>query len=681
MKKLKIILSVVLFVALFLFLFYIVDATLAFKDNDGILPMADLYLYPKNSIDVLFLGSSHIGVNLDTEQLCNDYGIAAYKLWGPTQPLWNSYHNLVEALKYQRPKVVVLETLALTHAIEYQSYAETVLNISGMRLSINKIKDILVSVPEQYRIDEITGFATYHDRYTQLKPEDFEHYFWNYNFNSEKNVKNWHVIYPAPSPSTTSLREPLGEKEETYFWKIVKLCRREKLPLLLISAPYSIPDEEQARLNTLRDIIQTEQIPYLDYQTNYANIGIDYATDYGDDAGHFNSSGIAKFSSAIGEYLRANYDLPERYGDPYFAYSVPSGAVFALYRSFVGDGLVEFQDTGVKLYSDPSTAWTILARINTQCDSLEKIYFSCFSETPPYRGLLVRGTDNGQLDVILGDNYYCKVDLPKDRASVTLAISKNGSRYNIYLDGKKVYANVETDCSTYNGTLTIGSQWLTNGQLGKLSAVTVEELEVYDKEKNEADILKWMSDHAYVPTAQEMEEYYTRQPVGGIAYELEEEFYGDGQSYINTGVQLYRNPNQDWMLSANLELPKTEADGVYLACFSEDPSNYRGLLVRKSGEELQILLGSGQMLTQRLFGSRDLDLVITKSGNEYEVFISGISIGTVTSACDPYVGPLMIGCELDTNYQPFRQSALTVNHLQITDTIATREEIAAWKWS
>lgn len=677
MKKLKIIVSVTLFVALFLFLFYVVDATLAFKDNDGILPMADLYLYPKDSIDVLFLGSSHIGVNLDTEQLCNDYGIAAYKLWGPTQPLWNSYYNLVEALKYQRPKVVVLETLALTHAIEYQSYAETVLNISGMRFSLNKIQDILVSVPEQYRIDEITGFATYHDRYTQLESEDFEHYFWNYNFNSEKNIKNWNVVYPALAPSTTSLREPLGEKEETYFWKIVNLCQKKQLPLLLISAPYSIPDEEQARLNTLRDMIQTEQIPYLDYQTNYADIGIDYATDYGDDAGHFNSNGISKFTAAIGEYLRDNYDLPERYGDPYFAYSVPSGAVFALYRSFVGDGLVEFQDTEVKLYSDPSTSYTILAKINTQCDSAEKIYFSCFSETPPYRGLLVRGTDNGQLDVILGDNYYCKVDLPQGRSVVTLAISKNGSRYNIYLDGEKVYANVETDCDSYNGTLTIGSQWLTNGQLGKLSAVTVEELEVYDEEKNEADILEWMSNHAYLPTVQEMEEYYSSQPMGSMAYTLQEAFYGDGSSYIDTGIQLYRNPKQDWTIKANLELPKTESDGVYFACFSEDSSNYRGLLVRKVSDELQILLGNGQTITSRLFGGGDLDLAITKSDDQYEVFIDGVSIGTVNAPCDSYVGPLMIGCELDASYQPFRQSTLTVNRLEITDYVATREELAS----
>jgi len=680
MKRLKEIISAGLFCVVFLFLFYIVDTTLALKNPDGIRPLMDLKRYPENSVDVLFLGSSHIGININTEQLCNDYGIAAYKVWGPTQPTWNSYYSLVDTLEYQTPKVIVFETLSLAHDLEFQPYSESITNVLGLNWSINKIHAIWNSVLPEYRLDALTGFTTYHSRYASLTNEDFHSFFWNYQF-GEKNTKNWYAVYRGNLPVQTQQRLPMGEKQIKYLNKILDLCKRKNIPILFVSTPYSIPEDEAARLNTARDYIREKGYPYLDYITNYADIGIDFDTDFGDSAGHLNSYGIQKMTTALGEYLRANYELPERYGDPYFAYSVPSGAVFALYRPFVGDGLVEFQDTGVKLYSDPSTAWTILTRINTQCDSMEKVYLSCFSEAPPYRGLLVRGTDDRQLDVILGDNYYCKVDLPKDRASVTLAISKNGGRYNIYLDGKKVYANVETDCSTYNGTLTIGSQWLTNGQLGKLSAVTVEELEVYDKEKNETDILKWMSDHAYVPTAQEMEEYYASQPMGDVAYELEEAFYGDGQSYINTGVQLYRDPDQNWTLTANLKLPEDETDGVYFACFSEDPSNYRGLLVRKATEELQILLGNGQMLTRRLFGGGNMDLAITKSGNEFEVFISGISIGTVTSACDPYVGPLMIGCELDTSYQPFRQSALTVNHLQITDSIASREEIAAWKWS
>lgn len=680
MKRLKEIISAVVFCAIFLSLFYLVDTALAFKYGDGIRPMMDLKRYPENSVDVLFLGSSHIGINVDTEQLCNEYGIAAYKVWGPIQPTWNAYYSLVDALERQTPKVVVFETLSLSHNLEFQPFTDSIKNVQGLSWSMNKIKAIWNSVLPEYRLDALTGFSTYHSRYASLSDEDFHCYFWNYQF-GEKNTKNWYSVYPGNPPAQTQRRIPLGKKEQKYLDMILDLCQEKDIPILFLSAPYSILEEDNARLNTARDYISEKGYPHLDYITNYDEIGIDFNADFGDSAGHLNSYGVQKMTAAIGEYLRSHYDLPERYDDPYFAYSIPSDAAYVLLKPFVGDGEKAFVATDTKLYSDPSASWTVLSKIGTHCDSAGKVYFSCFSEIAPYRGLLVRGRDDGRLDVIVGENYYCSIDLPQDRAYVTLAISKNGSLYNIYLEGKKVYANIESDCDSYNGTLTIGSQWLPNGQLGNLSTAKVEELEVYFKEKNEADILKWMSDHAYVPTAQEMEEYYTQQQMGSITYTLEKAFYGDGQLYINTGVQLYRNPNQDWTLMANLELPETETDGVYLACFSEDQSNYRGLLVRKVGQDLQILLGNGQAMTKRLFGGGGLELAITKSGDEYEVFIGGVSIGTLTSACDPYVGPLMIGCELDTNYQPFRQSALTVNHLQITDTVVSREEIAAWKWS
>ncbi len=678
MKRLKEIISAAVFCAIFLSLFYIVDTTLSFKYNDGIRVMMDLKRYPENSVDVLFLGSSHIGINIDTEQLCNDYGIAAYKAWGPTQPTWNAYYTLVDTLERQTPKVIVFETLSLSHDLEFQTYSDSIKNVQGLSWSMNKIKAIWDSVLPEYRLDALTGFTTYHSRYASLTDEDFHCYFWNYRF-AEQNTKNWHQVYRGSPPVQTQRRVPMGEKELKFLKKILELCRRKDIPILFVSAPYSIPEEENARQNTARDYLREKGYPYLDYITNYADIGIDFDSDFGDASGHLNSTGIQKFTAAIGEYLRANYDLPERYGDPYFAYSVPSDAAYVLLNPFTGDGEKTFITTDTKLYSDPSASWTVLSKIGTHCDSAGKVYFSCFSETAPYRGLLVRGTDDGRLDVIVGENYYCSVDLPQDRAYVTLAISKNGSRYNIYLDGKKVYAYIESNCDSYSGTLTIGSQWMSNGQLGSLSAVTVEELEVYLQEKSEAEILKWMTEHAYVPTAQEMEEYYTKQDAASIVYQMGKAFYGDGQSYINTGIQLYRNPDQNWTLTANLALPENELDGVYFACFSEEPDHYRGLLVRKVGQELQILLGNSQMLTRRLFGGGNLDLTITKSGDKYEVFIGGVSIGTVTSACDSYVGPLMIGCELDTNYQPFRQTFLTVNRLEIADTVATREEIASPK--
>ncbi|HCI64708.1 MAG TPA: hypothetical protein DFH97_06855, partial [Clostridiales bacterium] len=71
-RNIEIFLRILLALALFCGCFYVVDTTLEFKYDDGVTPMSDFYSFPEDSIDVLLLGSSHMGVNVDTTILCND---------------------------------------------------------------------------------------------------------------------------------------------------------------------------------------------------------------------------------------------------------------------------------------------------------------------------------------------------------------------------------------------------------------------------------------------------------------------------------------------------------------------------------------------------------------------------------------------------------------------------------
>ena len=86
--------KVVLFLFIFAVLLYLVMCVLLFKQEDGALPMRNFYDLPENTVDVLFLGSSHMGMNLSTDILWNKYGIAGYKCWGSVQPIWNTYYYL-----------------------------------------------------------------------------------------------------------------------------------------------------------------------------------------------------------------------------------------------------------------------------------------------------------------------------------------------------------------------------------------------------------------------------------------------------------------------------------------------------------------------------------------------------------------------------------------------------------
>ncbi len=679
-KKLYFIICTIVFVCIFIAVYTVVNETMRFKYNNGILPLQDLYHYPDNSIDVIFLGSSHIGMNVDTEVLCRDYGIAAYKIWGPIQPVWNSYFNLVEALKTQKPKLVVFETLSMSHNIEYQTYAHTVMNVSGMKMSLNKIQNILVSAEPQYHSALITNFSLYHTRYNELTAQDFENYFWNYQYNRDKNFHyDDNAVYAANAPEFTDEKLPLGEKQQKYFLKLYQLCKRNDIPLLLVSVPYSIIEEESARQNTFSEFVREKGLTYLDIKTVSDAIDIQYNGDFIDDSGHLNNSGIEKFTQYIGTYMRQNYDLPERYDDPYFAYSTPTNAVFYLHKPFTGDAQTSFIDTRATLFDDPTSNWTILSRINTECNSPEKIYYSCFSETEPYRGLLVRGADNDQLDVVIGSNYYCKVDLPDFKKWVTLAISKNGDHYNIYLDGKSVYSNIESSCDAYEKSLVIGGQWLANNQLGKLSAVMVDKFELYYDEMSAYDICKWMNSNMYIPSQEEMEKYYQRKYDHKIEYTLDVPFAGNGTDfYLDTNIQLYMEPQRDWTLFTELEIPSDNMSGVYLSCFREAPGEYRGLLIRKVDNTMQILVGNSHYVTYDIIGSSKLNIVITKSNSTYTVFVDGSPIASVDSECASYVGPLLIGAELDKDYLPINLSQLAVNRLEIHEGVASTDEITLW---
>ncbi len=658
-RSIKIILRIALFLVLFCFVFYLVDTTLQFKYDDGITPMEDFYSYPEDSIDVIMLGSSHLGVNVDTTILANQYGIASYKLWGSTQPIWNAYYNLVEALKTQHPKVVVLEALGLAHDTEYYGSANAVKNTFGLRWSRNKVDAIQASFEPDEMMDALFPLAQYHSRYAELETKDFSYYFWD-DPHSEHNTQNWDAVCPMEEPSTSQKTLPLGDKQLKYLKKIIYLCEKNDIPLVVFTAPYTIPDEERARLNTANELLTEENIDQLDCLTNYKDYGIDFSTDFGDTAGHLNSAGCAKLSSVLGEYLRSHYDLPDRTGDALFSYTIPGDAAYALGTPFTGDGSTEFVDTKQKLYSG-SKDWTIFSRFSTQCDSDEKILFSCFSEAEPYRGLMVRIAEDQQLDIIVGDNYYNKVDLPQ-KEYVTLAITKSGDQYSIYLEGEQI-CSIESSCDDYSGTLLLGAERMANNTLGRLSAVSIDKFEVYNTAKSADEAKQWTQENKVVPSREEQLSTLQAQYKGISAYKLPKAFTGDGTSCVDTGVQLYADPQASWRLTADL-LIGTE-DGTYLSCFNEEENAYHGLLVRKTDDTLSVQVGNSAQFSTIVYAGVQNELVIEKKGTSYTISIDGEEIGTVDSPCDAYLGTLLVDAERGYDLQPFRYSTLTVTNLRV----------------
>lgn len=312
--------SIVIFCVLFAIIVSDLSSVLVIKREDGVLTMKNFYLQPKNSCDVLILGSSHAGVNLDVEVFWKEQGIPAYALWGSVQPFWNSYHFLLEALKYQTPKVVALDVYAASFPFDYSDDARQETNTVGMRTGWNKWEAIKVSAPENRWLDLLLGFPLYHTRIGELTEKDFQYFPWDDSQVSDKgtSVRYGNLQRDLGEPEKITEVRQMHEKQECYLRKIIELCRGENLPLLLVKTTSADREYEQPFYNSVQLIAEEYGVPFvnMNLMDEILNISSD---DIWTDGGHLNTAGSRKISGWLAAYLKEAYGLADHRGDPYYA--------------------------------------------------------------------------------------------------------------------------------------------------------------------------------------------------------------------------------------------------------------------------------------------------------------------------------------------------------------------------
>ena len=77
------------------------------------------HLLPKNSVEVIGYGSSHIFKGLDCKEMYNNYGIGIYNYGNNWQSIDTTKLFIEDSLRTQSPKVILIETFNInkTHSI------------------------------------------------------------------------------------------------------------------------------------------------------------------------------------------------------------------------------------------------------------------------------------------------------------------------------------------------------------------------------------------------------------------------------------------------------------------------------------------------------------------------------------------------------------------------------------
>ena len=317
----KKLIGTVVFLALAAGLLWKLNDAFRLKQEDGIVPMELFYEQEPGSIDVMFYGSSHTYSDINPAVLWDQEGISSYDLAGSLQPLWNTYYYMKESLKYQTPKVMVVELVRAIESRDYIEEARTVTNTFGMKFSKDKMEAIRVSTPDNL-IPYVLGYPVYHSRYTELSRADFAAYRGDPH---GKASKGYYPLYVTKSydsmadMSGVTESSDLAPKSEGYLRKIIAMAKEEDIPLVFMISPYQgIIESEQMIFNRCGEIAAEEGIPFLDFNRMYDELGLDPQTDMAE-ASHLNYRGTGKLSRYLAEWLASNYDLADHRGDETYA--------------------------------------------------------------------------------------------------------------------------------------------------------------------------------------------------------------------------------------------------------------------------------------------------------------------------------------------------------------------------
>lgn len=295
-----------------------------FKDLSGNYVVTTFYQEPKDSIDVMCLGSSHVFADISPAVLWEDYGIASYDLCGASQPIWNTYYYMKEALKTQTPRVLVVDVHGVTKYDDYLDNSRIIQNTYGLKLSRDKVENVMESAPKSSWPDYLLEYPTYHSRYTQLERTDFDASARGEYYKVWKGFELLTGVYPMEKPReaiNTDRELELTEKAEKYLRAVLELADERGVPLLLVSAPYDLTLREQGYYNAAERIAQEyDGAAFLNFNSYqmYDELGLDFQTDFADSI-HLNNVGVEKYTGYLGKYLKEHYDIPDRRGDSSYA--------------------------------------------------------------------------------------------------------------------------------------------------------------------------------------------------------------------------------------------------------------------------------------------------------------------------------------------------------------------------
>lgn len=312
-NRAKTVIKVIVFVILAIGLIRGMNRLLVAKASEIVMMDEYLSLEP-DMVDVLCVGSSLAYTSCNTEVLWNEYGIPAFCISGPNQTVAYSYYYIKEALRTQKPKVILLEA-AMLGAVESDYEYGNVVNIVWMPYDLNRYETLNEAVYQEYQEGLAYNIRYFHNRWRELTSKDTDYLLKRHEIHTKGFAPWWNYEYADDSIeiwNTDYCYEPGAESQE-YVDKIIKLCENNDIILVpYLSARY-MDEPTYGVMNWYRNYFAEKGIGFVDGIQLVEELQIDPEIDNANL--HMSYYGAVKMSEYIGRYLTEKGFVSDRRGD------------------------------------------------------------------------------------------------------------------------------------------------------------------------------------------------------------------------------------------------------------------------------------------------------------------------------------------------------------------------------
>jgi hypothetical protein len=264
----------------------------------------------EDSVEVLFLGTSHVYHAIDPMYIYENSGITSYAIDGPGMRMDLSYLSLEEALKTQSPSVVFFDMSAI-HWHKQQSEARVHKITDQLSWSKSLLEFALdTDSDELSTLDVLFPLLRYHSRWEELSQDDFDYLTDDL---PETYVRGHFITYRTETAEfrwDEDVKFSLSARNEKYFNKIVELCKENDIQLILYKIPS--PSWYHTMSEGAAQMAEEAGVPYLELYYKIDEIGLDLTTDFKDSEDHLNQRGAEKLADYLIGYMNDNFDLTDQ---------------------------------------------------------------------------------------------------------------------------------------------------------------------------------------------------------------------------------------------------------------------------------------------------------------------------------------------------------------------------------